>query len=54
MNPHEKLELAARRFVSLLDSPQPGLITWNEAVEAAYQEMRAAIVAEETKRKYRL
>lgn len=35
---------AARRLVALVDDPQPGLVTWNEACGEAAEQIKEALV----------
>ena len=40
----------ARLLAMLMDDPQPGLMTWNIAVERAYQDLKDAITHEQARR----
>lgn len=50
-SPQEWLVDVATRMASLHENPQPGLVAWNLAAEQIYKELKAAVAAEEKRRK---
>ena len=48
--PQKPLVEAVKKMTALMADPHPGLSTWNEAVEEAYQEIKSAVYFEEKRR----
>ena len=54
LTPQEKVVKASEWMTKLMGDPHPGLSTWNESVECAYQNLKDAVGEEEASRKERI